>query len=58
VGRWWLAADNTIGTRNVRFMAERAGATIVAIKHASHVVMMSHPCGVTRVVLDVVAGTS
>jgi pimeloyl-ACP methyl ester carboxylesterase len=57
---WSVVAgrDNTIGTRNVRFMAERAGATIVKVKRASHVVMVSHPGKVTSVVLDAVAGTS
>jgi pimeloyl-ACP methyl ester carboxylesterase len=57
---WAVVAgrDFTIGTRNVRFMAERAGAKIVTVKPASHVVMMSHPGVVTKVVLRAVAKTS
>jgi pimeloyl-ACP methyl ester carboxylesterase len=57
---WAVVAgrDNTIGTRNVRFMAKRARAKILTVKRASHVVMISHPRTVTSVVLRAAAGTS
>jgi pimeloyl-ACP methyl ester carboxylesterase len=48
---WALVAtqDNTIGTANVRFMAERAGATIVELE-ASHAVLVSRPAEVADLI--------
>lgn len=42
---WYLVAgaDKTIGTANLRFMAQRIHATTIEVKRASHVVMTSHP---------------
>ena len=49
---WFLVAkqDRTIPPQAERAMAERAGATTVAID-SSHVAMMSHPRAVTRLIL-------
>ena len=45
-------ADNTIGTANVRYMAERAclSSNIVEVD-ASHVVMISRPAAVADLIL-------
>jgi pimeloyl-ACP methyl ester carboxylesterase len=50
---WYLVAgaDKTIGTANLRFMAQRIHATTVEVKGASHVVMMSHPRETTKLIL-------
>ncbi len=50
---WYLVAgeDKTIGTANLRFMAQRIGATTVEVKGASHVVMMSHARKTTKLIL-------
>ena len=49
---WYLVAkqDRTIPPEAERAMAERAGATTVAI-NSSHVAMMSHPGAVTRLIV-------
>lgn len=49
---WYLVAnqDRIIPPEAERAMAERAGATIIAID-SSHVAMMSHPGAVTRLIL-------
>jgi len=51
--------DNTIGTANVRFMAERAcsGSNIVEV-NASHVVMISQPDAVADLILTAAAAVS
>jgi pimeloyl-ACP methyl ester carboxylesterase len=48
---WALVAtgDNTIGTANVRFMAERAGARIVEVD-ASHAALVSRPAEVADLI--------
>lgn len=53
---WYLVAgaDKTIGTANLRFMAQRIHATTVEVKGASHVVMMSHPRKTTKLILAAV----
>jgi len=50
---WYLVAgaDRTIGTANLRFMAQRIHATTVEAKRASHVVMMSQPRTTTKLIL-------
>jgi pimeloyl-ACP methyl ester carboxylesterase len=50
---WYLVAgaDKTIGTANLRFMAQRIHATTVEAKRASHVVMMSQPRTTTKLIL-------
>ena len=55
---WYLVAgaDKTIGTANLRFMAQRMHATTVEVKSASHVVMMSRPRKTTKLILAA-AGT-
>ena len=45
--------DKTIGTDVVRFMAERAGATITEIE-GSHAIMISQPQAVTDVILTAI----
>jgi pimeloyl-ACP methyl ester carboxylesterase len=45
--------DKTIGTDVVRFMAERAGATITEIE-GSHAIMVSQPQAVTDVILTAI----
>jgi pimeloyl-ACP methyl ester carboxylesterase len=56
---WAVVAtgDRAAGTDVVRAMAERAGATITEIE-GSHVIMVSQPDAVTRVILDAVAATA
>ena len=49
--------DKTIGTDVVRFMAERAGATITEIE-GSHAIMVSQPQAVADVILTAVAAVS
>ena len=51
---WYLVAgaDNAVGTANERFMARRMHATTVVAKGASHIVMLSQPHKVTRLILD------
>ncbi len=51
---WYLVAgaDNAVGTANERFMARRMHATTVEAKGASHIVMLSQPDKVTRLILD------
>lgn len=58
VPSWYLVAseDRTIPPEAERAMAARAGATTVEVR-ASHVVMMSRPDDVTRLVLDAVRAT-
>ncbi len=48
---WALVAteDHAIGAANVRAMAQHAGAQIVEVR-ASHVVMISHPDAVVRLI--------
>ncbi|WP_399880639.1 alpha/beta fold hydrolase [Streptomyces sp. BBFR51] len=49
---WYLVAtdDRTIGTENLRFMAERAGSTTVEVD-APHAVMETNPADVTDLIL-------
>jgi pimeloyl-ACP methyl ester carboxylesterase len=56
---WAVVAtgDRAAGTDVVRSMAERAGATITEIE-GSHVIMVSQPEKVTKVILDAVASVS
>ena len=56
---WYVVAteDHAIPPATQRFMAERAGATTTEIS-SSHVVMMSHPADVTRVIEDAAAATN
>ena len=51
---WYLVAgaDKAVGTANERFMARRMHATTVEAKGASHIVMLSQPHKVTRLILD------
>ena len=49
-------ADKAAGTDVIRSMAERAGATITEAE-GSHVIMVSQPETVARVILDAVAAT-
>ncbi|GAA3502856.1 alpha/beta hydrolase [Streptomyces prasinosporus] len=50
---WYLVAtdDRVIGTENLRFMAERAGATTVEVD-APHAVLETHPDEVTDLILQ------
>jgi pimeloyl-ACP methyl ester carboxylesterase len=50
--------DNTIPPDAHRFMAERAGAVRTVEIRASHVVMMTHPAAVVRVIVDAAKSTS
>jgi pimeloyl-ACP methyl ester carboxylesterase len=56
---WALVAtqDNVIGTANVRFMAERAGATIVEVE-ASHAVHVSRPAEVADLIRTAAAAVA
>lgn len=56
---WYVVAteDKTIPPDAERFMAKRAGAVVTEIK-ASHVVFMSQPAAVTKVIEAAVAGAS
>ena len=49
-------ADRAIGAANERFMARRMHATTRVAKGASHVVMLSQPRKVVRLILDAAAG--
>src|SRR5918992_1569879 len=53
---WAVVAtgDKVVGTDAVRFMAERAGATITEVE-GSHVIMMSRPQVVAEAILNAVA---
>ena len=55
---WYLVAgaDKAIGAANERFMAKRIHATTVEAKGASHIVMLSQPDKVIRLILDAAAG--
>ena len=55
---WAMVAthDNAIGTANVRAMAKHAGAHIVE-QDGSHVVMISHPDAVFRLIETAVRAT-
>jgi pimeloyl-ACP methyl ester carboxylesterase len=55
---WYLVAgaDKAVGTANERFMARRMHATTVEAKGASHIVMLSQPATVTRLILDAATG--
>jgi pimeloyl-ACP methyl ester carboxylesterase len=57
---WFIIGtqDNTIPPALHRFMAERAGAVKTVEIRASHVVMMSHPAAVVRVIVDAARSTS
>lgn len=49
--------DKNIPAAALAFMAERANAReVIAIEGASHVVMVSHPVAVTKLILDAAAG--
>jgi pimeloyl-ACP methyl ester carboxylesterase len=50
---WYVVAteDRIIPPEAERAMAERAGSEVVEIE-SSHVVMMSHPAAVTRLILE------
>ncbi len=50
---WYLVAtdDRTIGTENLRFMAERAGSTTVEVD-APHAVMETNPGDITDLILQ------
>lgn len=50
--------DNTIPPAAHRFMAQRAGAVKTVEIRASHVVMMSHPAAVVRVIVDAARSTT
>jgi pimeloyl-ACP methyl ester carboxylesterase len=54
---WYLVAgaDRAVGTANERFMARRMHATTVEAKGASHIVLLSQPDKVTRLILDAAA---
>ncbi|QJR11267.1 hypothetical protein DSM104443_02340 [Usitatibacter rugosus] len=57
---WFLygSADRNIPAAVVAFMAERAGAKkAIEVKGASHVVMISHPIPVVRLIEDAAAAT-
>jgi pimeloyl-ACP methyl ester carboxylesterase len=55
---WYLVAgaDKAVGAANERFMARRIGATTVVAKGASHVVLLSRPAKVAKLILDAAAG--
>jgi pimeloyl-ACP methyl ester carboxylesterase len=55
---WYLVAgaDKAIGAANERFMAKRIHATTVEAKGASHIVMLSQPDKVIRLIVDAAAG--
>ncbi|MEW2266259.1 lipase family alpha/beta hydrolase [Streptomyces sp. NPDC047853] len=55
---WYLVPtdDRTIGTENLRFMAERADSTTVEVD-APHAVMETNPGDVTRLILRAAEGT-
>jgi pimeloyl-ACP methyl ester carboxylesterase len=57
----WAAVgkkDKAIGADLVSSMAQRAGATITDIEGGSHVVMISQPDAVTKVILAAVEAVS
>jgi pimeloyl-ACP methyl ester carboxylesterase len=51
---WYLVAgaDKALGAANERYMAHRIHATTVEVKGASHVVMISHPATVVKLIAD------
>jgi pimeloyl-ACP methyl ester carboxylesterase len=51
---WYMVAgrDKVIGTANEQFMAQRIGAHTVEIKTAPHLVMVSHPDAVAKLILQ------
>jgi pimeloyl-ACP methyl ester carboxylesterase len=49
-------ADKAVGAANERFMARRINATTVEVKGASHVVMLSRPTKVVKLIVDAAAG--
>jgi pimeloyl-ACP methyl ester carboxylesterase len=55
---WYLVAgaDKAVGAANERFMARRINATTVEAKGASHVVIISRPAKVVRLIVDAAAG--
>ena len=55
---WALVAtqDNTIGTRNTRFMANRAAPSRTVEVDASHAVLLSQPQAVVDLVDEAVRG--
>jgi pimeloyl-ACP methyl ester carboxylesterase len=55
---WALVAgaDKAIGAANERYMAKRIRATTVEAKGASHLVMLSQPEKVTKLIADAAAG--
>jgi pimeloyl-ACP methyl ester carboxylesterase len=55
---WYMVAgaDKAIGAANERFMAHRIHAATVEVKGASHVVMISHPDAVEKLIEDAAAG--
>jgi pimeloyl-ACP methyl ester carboxylesterase len=55
---WYLVAgaDKAVGAANERYMARRIGATTVEAKGASHVVMISRPMKVVKLIVDAAAG--
>ncbi|MEO3808851.1 alpha/beta hydrolase [Sphaerisporangium sp. B11E5] len=59
VPSWFVipTADNVIPPAVQRFMAQRAGGTVVEVKGASHVVMQSRPDTVVRQILSAYAAT-
>jgi pimeloyl-ACP methyl ester carboxylesterase len=55
---WYMVAgaDKAVGAANERFMARRIDATTVEAKGASHVVMISRPTKVVKLIVDAAAG--
>jgi pimeloyl-ACP methyl ester carboxylesterase len=55
---WFMVAgaDKAIGAANERYMAQRIHAATVEVKGASHVVMVSHPKAVVKLIADAAAG--
>jgi len=49
--------DNTIGTANTRFMAQRAAPSRTVEIDASHAVLVSHPEAVMDLIHKAVRGT-
>jgi pimeloyl-ACP methyl ester carboxylesterase len=49
--------DNTIGTANTRFMAQRAAPSHTVEIASSHAVMLSHPEAVVNLINEAVRGT-
>ena len=55
---WFMVAgaDRAVGAADERYMARRIHASTVEVKGASHVVMISHPGKVVRMITDAAAG--